>query len=230
MTRLLAIETSSEACSVSLTVDGEELTREYHQPRRHAELILPAVQEVLAEAAMSLTALDAVAFGRGPGSFTSLRIGIGAVQGLAWGAEIGVVPISSLAALALGAAAQQGAEAGTMVITAMDARMGEVFHGNFRVSDSGLVSPLGDERVSPPASVALPRLAKLIGAGNGFQRYPDLTRLSTSLEAVLPNLWPSATGVARLAEAWLGEHQALPPHMAQPVYIRDDVAQKPAGS
>lgn len=227
MTRLLAIETSSEACSVALSVGGELSNREYHEPRRHAELLLPAVRELLAEAGITLTDLDAIAFGRGPGSFTSLRIGIGVVQGLAWGAEVGVVPVPSLAALALGAARRHGADAGTIIITAMDARMGEVFHARYRVSAGNDVTLCDEEAVSAPAEVDLEPAADLIGAGNGFERYPDLARRAGSLSAVYADLWPSAVEVAALAGEWLKSNEPLPAHRAQPVYIRDQVADKP---
>jgi len=227
MTRLLAIETSSEACSVALSVGGELSSREYHEPRRHAELLLPAVRELLAEAAITLTDLDAIAFGRGPGSFTSLRIGIGVVQGLAWGAEVGVVPVASLAALALGGARRHGGDRDTTVITAMDARMSEVFHARYRVSAGNQVILCDEEGVSAPAEVDLEPAADLIGAGSGFKRYPDLARRAGSLAAVYADLCPSAVEVAALAEEWLKSKQPLPAHRAQPVYIRDHVAEKP---
>lgn len=227
MSRLLAIETASEACSVALHIDGEIGARDYHEPRRHAALLLPAVNELLEEARIGLSDLDAIAFGRGPGSFTSLRIGIGAVQGLAWGAEIGVVPVSSLAALAQGAATRHGAAPGTTVVAAMDAHMGEVFHARYEVNDSGLVQLIGEEAVAPPGDVDLPSGQGTIGAGNGFARYPELGNRSETLAAVYHDLWPSAADVIKLALDWLEANEPLPAHRAQPVYIRDHVADKP---
>jgi len=110
--RILAIETSAEACSVALAVDDEIEERFELAPMRHAELLLPFVRELLSRAEQPLAGLDAIAFGRGPGSFTSLRIGIGVVQGLAWGADIPVVPVSSLASAAQDAAERAEARAG----------------------------------------------------------------------------------------------------------------------
>ena len=228
MSRLLAIETSFEACSVALGLEGSILVREYHQPRRHAELLLPAVRDLLSEGGVSLGQLDAIAFGRGPGSFTSLRIGISAVQGLAWGADLGVVPVSSLAALALGAVRAHATAGACTVIAAMDARMEEVFHAAFRVSDGDNVHPLGAEAVSPPGEVKVPGGEAVIGAGNGFDRYPALESRGRGLQAVYPDLWPSAREVVLLAERWLATGKPLAAHLAQPVYVRDNVAEKSA--
>jgi tRNA threonylcarbamoyladenosine biosynthesis protein TsaB len=227
VSRLLAIETSSEACSVALSLDGELQTREFIEPRRHAELLLPAVTDLISDAGMQLKELDAIAFGRGPGSFTSLRIGIGVVQGLAWGAELGEVPVSSLAALALGARRRFGMDQDVTVLTAMDARMGEVFCAQFDFDRRGALSLSGKERVADPSELESPTASRLIGAGCGFERYPALTRLSESFAAVYAHLWPSAENVVLLAEKWLERNEPLPAHRAQPIYIRDDVARKP---
>jgi len=215
---------------VALSLDGDTQTREFHEPRRHAELLLPTVSGLIADAGMQLKDLDAIAFGRGPGSFTSLRIGIGVVQGLAWGAELGVVPVSSLAALAIGAIRQFGRDGEVTVLTAVDARMNEVFCAQFDIDRNGALSLHGKERVADPAIVERPCASRLIGAGCGFERYPELDLLSESFDAVYPDLWPSAENVLSLAGKWLESNQAMAPHRAQPVYIRDDVADKPAGS
>jgi len=227
MSRLLAIETSSEACSVALSVHGEIREAHEHAPMRHAELLLPAVERLLAEAGVALASLDAIAFGRGPGSFTSLRIGIGVVQGLAWGADLGVVPVSSLAAVAQQAADRHGA---ARIGVAVDARMQEVFSAAFVPGEGGFVSVDGEERVGPPADLARRLAPPFVAAGNGFERYAELRDLAARAEACFPGLWPSAAAVARLAGAWLARgHAPLPPAQAQPVYIRNDVAEKPKG-
>lgn len=222
VSRLLAVETSSEACSVALALGGAVAERHVHAPLRHAELLLPSVQALLDEADAALGMLDAIVFGRGPGSFTSLRIGIGAVQGLAWGAGLPVVPISSLAAVA-----QQAVDRGAdQVVVAMDARMGEVFSASFRAGPGG-PEVLGDERVGPPGGVAVARPERTVGCGNGFQRYPELQRLGRSLEAVEADLSPRAAALIPLARAWLKSGQPLSAERAQPIYVRDHVANTP---
>ncbi|UCE90616.1 MAG: tRNA (adenosine(37)-N6)-threonylcarbamoyltransferase complex dimerization subunit type 1 TsaB, partial [Pseudomonadota bacterium] len=127
--KLLAIETATEACSVALAVDGDVRDRFEIAPRGHAGLVLPMAKALLAEAGLGLRELDALVFGRGPGAFTGLRIAAGVVQGLAYGAELPVVPVSSLATLAQGVSAQTGA---SDVLAVFDARMGEVYWGAFR--------------------------------------------------------------------------------------------------
>ncbi len=159
VTNLLAIETSSEACSVAVTIGGEILQRHLHAPLRHAELLLPAVRSLLDEADMPLGNMDAIVFGRGPGSFTSLRIGIGVVQGLAWGADLPVIPVSSLAAVAQQALGRDSrSEPDSLlryVLVAMDARMSEVFHCTYAISDAELLVPESPESVSAPAAVTV---------------------------------------------------------------------------
>lgn len=220
---LLAIETATETCSVALEVNGEVQQRYEHAPRQHAELLLPWIQEMLAEAGIGFGAVDAIAFSRGPGSFTSLRIGIGVVQGLAWASDCPVVPVSSLAATAQNAATK-GIET---ALVALDARMNEVFTGLFRLNDKGIMTLDGEERVCAPGLVQLPDEPGIHGVGIGFDRYGELGDMTERLAGVHPDTWPDALSVIELAHAWLLEHEALPAEMAQPVYLRDNVAQKP---
>lgn len=125
-TRILAIDTATEACSVALWNNGEKHALFEICPREHTQRILPMVQQVLAESGVTLNQLDALAFGRGPGSFTGVRIGIGIAQGLAMGAELPMIGVSTLATMAQGAFRVTGA---TQVLAAIDARMGEVYWG-----------------------------------------------------------------------------------------------------
>jgi tRNA threonylcarbamoyladenosine biosynthesis protein TsaB len=219
---LLAIETATETCSVALAVGAEVRERYQHAPRQHAELLLPWVQQLMAEAGLGFSSLDAIAFSRGPGSFTSLRIGIGVVQGLAWASDRPVIPVSSLAATAQ-AAAHEGISS---ALVALDARMNEVFTGAFTLNERGIMTALSDELVCRPEDVLPPARAGMFGVGVGFARYPELERLSRQLDGVRPCLWPRAATVITLAQDWLRGNEALPAEQAQPVYLRDDVAKK----
>ena len=219
---LLAIETATETCSVALAINGEVLERYQHAPRQHAELLLPWVESLMAEAGIGFTALDAIAFSRGPGSFTSLRIGIGVVQGLAWASDLGVIPVSSLAATA------QTAFVGGVksAVVALDARMNEVFTGTFEANSDGIMIPTGAEKVCSPQDVKIPVGTETHGIGIGFERYAALAGLSGRLASIQPDIWPKASSVLKLAEDWLRASEPLPAEQAQPVYLRDNVAKK----
>ncbi len=223
MKRLLAIETSSEACSLALQWDGAVFSRHQAAQLQHAELLLPWVRELLAEAGGSLRELDAIVFGRGPGSFTSLRIGIGAVQGLAWGAELPVVPISSLAAVA----EQVECKPDQFILVAMDARMGEVFHGRFKRNSTGELQADSAEAVSAPEQILERDPSLTVVAGTAFGRFTQLDEMATKAAAVHAGLLPSAQALLALAGPWLLQNQPLPAAQAQAVYLRDDVADKP---
>ena len=219
---LLAIETATETCSVALAVNGEVLERYEHAPRKHAELLLPWVEQLLADAGIGFSSLGAIAFSRGPGSFTSLRIGIGVVQGLAWASNCPVIPVSSLAATA-----QSAFNTGiNSALVALDARMNEVFTGSFEVNSNGIMMPVTEEKVCHPDDVQAPGHSDFYGVGIGFDRYTGLGKLSGSLAGIRPDMWPSASSILVLAQDWLRRHEPLPAEQAQPVYLRDNVAKK----
>ena len=226
MTKLLAIETSTEACSVALYSNGE--TSEFYEyaPMRHAELLLPAIQSLLDAAGLPLADLDAIAFGRGPGSFTSLRIGIGVVQGLAWGAGLPVIPVSSLAAVAQAATAVTPSEVSTICV-AMDARMQEVYTANFQRGGDGFVIASSEEQVCSPGLVSVPEDGPFIAAGNGFDRFEELRPLAARAAECDPDIWPRAGVICKLALKWLESNEPLTAGLAQPVYVRNNVATKP---
>jgi tRNA threonylcarbamoyladenosine biosynthesis protein TsaB len=218
--RLLALDTSTEACSVAVAVDGER-HEHFEIGRRHSEEVLVMVHSVLAEAGLALTQLDAIAFGRGPGLFTGLRIGAGVTQGLAYAADLPVVPVSSLAALAQGLADAR-------VLAAFDARMNQVYWGAFVRGENGLVQPLGAELVSDPAQVPVPSGREWVGAGSGWDQCHAtlLARLHEQVRTWRPELWPRARDVAALGAAALAAGGAVAPEHAVPVYLRDVVAVK----
>ena len=219
---LLAIETATETVSVALAINAEVIERYEHAPRQHAELLLPWVEAVLAEAGIGFSSLDAIAFSRGPGSFTSLRIGIGVVQGLAWASDRPVIPVSSLAATAQ-TAFNEGINS---ALVALDARMKEVFTGTFEANNNGIMIPVNDEKVCGPEDVQVPANSETYGIGIGFDRYEALQKLSGQLAGIRSDIWPKASSVLTLAQHWLLTNEALPAEQAQPVYLRDNVAKK----
>lgn len=219
--KILALDTSTDVCSVALRSNGAVVER-VELGNRHSERVLPMVQEVLAQAGIALSHLDGLAFGRGPGSFTGLRIGAGVAQGLAFGADLPVVAISSLAALA----EDQDA---TRVLAAFDARMQQVYWGAYARTAAGLMALVGDESVVAPGAVPLPDGQQWIGAGSGWDRYFETLkrRLGERVAAWRPGGFPRAAAVARLGEAGFRAGQALPAEQAVPVYLRDQVAKQP---
>ncbi|MFM5359827.1 tRNA (adenosine(37)-N6)-threonylcarbamoyltransferase complex dimerization subunit type 1 TsaB [Aeromonas veronii] len=223
--KILAVDTATEACSAALLVGDKLFSRWEEAPRDHTRKILPMVQAVLEDAGISLSDLDAIAFGRGPGSFTGVRIGISVAQGLAFGASVPLIGISTLAAMAQGAYRLDGAE---QVLTAIDARMNEVYFGRYELID-GRMQLVGDEVVSEPAALVDVR-GKLAGpvtcVGTGFETYGEtLSGLADEL-AVSQVRFPAAEDMLPLARAaWLAG-EAVPVEQATPVYLRDKVTWK----
>lgn len=216
--RIIAIETSTDACSAALWVDGELTGRLEVEPRRHVELILPMVAGLLADAGLSLPDLDGVAFGAGPGSFTGVRIAVAAAQGLGLGAALPLVGVSSLAALAL-AAVDAGA---SRVCIAQDARMGEVYLAGYAAAPTGLATLLKETLCAPEAV----RLEGDWSVGGGaWSRYPGLAATAGSLTDTGLRL-PRAEEVARLAAPRFAAGETLAPRDAEPVYLRKTVVQR----
>ncbi|WP_172956281.1 tRNA (adenosine(37)-N6)-threonylcarbamoyltransferase complex dimerization subunit type 1 TsaB [Aeromonas sobria] len=223
--KILAVDTATEACSAALLVGDTLFSRWEEAPRDHTRKILPMVQAVLEDAGISLSDLDAIAFGRGPGSFTGVRIGISVAQGLAFGVGVPLIGISTLAAMAQGAYRLDGAE---QVLTAIDARMNEVYFGRYELID-GRMQLVGDEVVSDPAALVDVR-GKQAGpvtcVGTGFETYGEtLGGLADEL-AVSQVRFPAAEDMLPLARAaWLAG-EAVPVEQATPVYLRDKVTWK----
>lgn len=225
--RILALDAATEACSAALDDHGEVRERFEIAPREHANLLLPMAHGLLAEAGWRLHELDALAFGRGPGAFTGLRIAAGAAQGLAFGAELPVAPISDLAALAAGSARVCGVD---RVLAVADARMDEVYWCAFETADSAAgPQPLAAERVAPPEAIPPHDYgADWTPAGNGWPAYESaLAPLAARLGGVPACLYPRARDIARLGAAAVDRDEMVPADRATPSYVRDDVARKP---
>ncbi|MCC6533893.1 MAG: tRNA (adenosine(37)-N6)-threonylcarbamoyltransferase complex dimerization subunit type 1 TsaB [Burkholderiales bacterium] len=216
--KILALDTSTEYCSAALWCDGAVATEAVHAGQRHTELLLPMVDRLLGDAALALGALDAIAFGAGPGSFTGLRIACAVAQGLAFGADLPVVGIGTLLALAEASGAQAA-------VCCLDARMREVYFAAYRRAAGSWQS------VHAPALYAAAQVPVLsaglwTGCGNGFRVHGEALahRLGAALATVSPASVPHARDIATLAAAELARGGGRPPHEALPIYIRDKVA------
>lgn len=221
--KLIALETSTHLLSVALWQDGRILERRLLHPNGGSELILPWVHQLLAEAGLTLAQLDGLALGAGPGGFTGLRLACGIAQGLAYGADLPVVPVSSLAAVALEAALDKGE--GAKLYACMDARMNEVYTAAYLLRDGVPQQVLGPS-VNPPAEAPLPEGEGWHGCGDGFASYADALqqRLAGHLAATDATLMPTANAVARLAAPMLARGEGVSAFEAQPLYVRDKVA------
>ncbi|WP_319784240.1 tRNA (adenosine(37)-N6)-threonylcarbamoyltransferase complex dimerization subunit type 1 TsaB [Oceanisphaera sp. IT1-181] len=231
MTRILAIDTATEACSAALWQDGQLLSRYEVAPRGHTDLILPMVAELLAEAELSLNQLDALAFGRGPGSFTGVRITLGVAQGLAFGADLPLLGVSNLQALAQGAYRACGRECGGEIaaesgaktaLAAIDARMGEIYIGGFALRD-GVMTSTDTEQVVVPSDWLAANSDKhwATGVGSGLVTYPELLSRVGELCTALP--YPEAQDLLPQALQLWQQGQGVAAADALPVYLRDKV-------
>jgi len=218
--KILALDTTTEACSAALLIGGEARERYEVLPRGHAGRILAMLDELLAEAGVALTQLDAIAFCRGPGAFTGVRIACGVAQGAAFGADLPVVPLSTLQVLAQGAWREHGADA---VLSAVDARMNEVYWGAYQL-EQVLMAAVGEECLAAPGAVPVPAGAGWAGAGTGWGAYAaELAARCGNVSPVYPRALPRALDCLPLAAAAWRDKRALPADQALPVYLRDKV-------
>lgn len=229
---LLALDTATEACSVALLRGGEKTHLAQFAQREHTKHILPMVDKILAQADITLSQVDALVFGRGPGSFTGVRIGAGIAQGLAFGADLPVIPVSNLAAMAQAAYVQYQAE---NVLTAIDARMNEVYFAQWQAqkvrSDFGEFldwQPMIAEQVCSPSNVieqvAQQHHENAVLVGTGWEAYPELNEanLGKATEITLP----SALYMLDLALPKWFAGETISPLEIEPIYLRNEVTWK----
>lgn len=223
--RLIAIDTAEETCSAALYLEGDVISRYVVAPRQHSALILPMLDELLAEAGVTLVQLDGMAFGRGPGSFTGLRIAAGITQGTAFAADLPVAPVSTLQALAQRAKREQGAE---RVMSAMDARMGEVYWATYLVAPTGFMQVTDREIVGQPTKAPTVSGSHWVGVGSGWGAYNRELghRFVDQVESTHPDLRVHAHDVAVLGAHLLESGTGVAAEYAIPVYLRDEVAWK----
>lgn len=236
MIRLLALETSTEACSVALSIDGDVRERFELAPRKHAERVLPMIDELLAEAGIGKRQLDAIAVARGPGAFTGVRLALAVAQGIAVALGLPLLPISSLAALAQTAVDTLQTDGGAQPPTSLslddcrwlalaDARMGEIYTGAF-IAREGRVVADGVEAVLPVAAIDAPSDRPLVLIGNGYAAHRAALDGHFGARAVLrlPEILPHAAAMIRLAERDWHVGVRVDPALVEPTYLRDKVA------
>lgn len=223
--KLLAVDTATEACSAALYIDGDIRHEFQLAPRDHTRLILAMVETLLQQAGIRIQQLDALAFGRGPGSFTGVRIATGVVQGLAYGADLPVVPVSTLASIAQAVYEDHGE---SHVLAAIDARMGGIYWGQYQLNGDKLMQLCADEAVLSPEQVPLVDAGDWVGAGSGWLAHADTLaeRFGDRVKQQWPEYLPQSATIAQLAVADFNQGLAVDAAQALPVYLRNDVAKK----
>jgi tRNA threonylcarbamoyladenosine biosynthesis protein TsaB len=230
--RVLALDTATEACSVAFLDESRTIGRYAEIGRGHAEQVLDMVSAVLAEAQVPLSRLDGIAAGTGPGAFTGVRISVSVAQGLAFGASLPIVPVTSLEALAFRVVEEEAGmvpQASLGILACLDARMGEVYWGCFASDAVRGVMPLTALRVGPAAGVRFERAPPYRGIGRGFDAYPELARLAgVTIAPRHSRALPDARQVVKLGALRLNAGEGVDPALLRPEYVRDKVAQTEA--
>lgn len=220
---IIALDTCTESCSAALLYQGELFEIIEMTQRGHSDLILGMMDSLFQQAGISISAIDVLAFGRGPGSFTGVRVGVGVAQGIAFARDLPVVPVSSLAAVAQTAADKYDLE---HIAVAMDARMGEVYTAHYQ-SESGIVKLIDKEKVCPPEQCIPYDERQWTGVGTGWREYDELlTSQFHSLANTFVACYPTASSVIKLAKIEAEAGRTLVAEQALPVYLRDNVAKK----
>ncbi len=230
MTTILAIETCSESCSVALLYNGEHQQEISTEPRGHADAVLPMVERLLQQAAISLKQLDVIAFTRGPGAFTGVRIGTSVAQGLALATDLPLIAVSSLAVLAQGSYRETTKN---HCLAALDARMSEVYFGVYQLSKAGLMLSTEEDQVAKPENVLLKEEKKLLSsskswqvAGAGWVNYKEALQERFRVWNLLEQQhfpYPQAQDLLTQANWYFKNDQLIDPAQAIPVYVRDKV-------
>ncbi|CAA0087390.1 tRNA threonylcarbamoyladenosine biosynthesis protein TsaB [Zhongshania aliphaticivorans] len=223
MTSLLAIEASTEACSVALFHQGHIREDFRLLPRAHTRYLLPMVDQILTEAGISLSSVDAIGFSAGPGSFTGLRVCAGVVQGLAFAADLPVVAVSTLQALAQGWGEQISLRNGDILLPAIDARMDEVYWGRYCYRDGFCEEVEPDSLRSPETICITESTGRVFGLGNGWVYEPRFD-IESTLNNIVIDVHPRAQSILKLAVRDYERGNYIAAEQAQPVYLRDSVA------
>lgn len=225
--KLLALDTSSLACTAGVLCEGDTFVRYEEQAREHTRLLLPMVKSVLADAGLGIDDLDAIVLGNGPGSFIGLRIAASVAQGLAHGAGLNIAPISSLAAIAYSAGVD-----GDIVAVTGDAHMNQVYLGLYQRHSGTAVSALAPECIHGQGRIdEVSNDVQLVAAGSGWQRYPALLEANCDIITSISDiLYPHADALLALGERAVASGQVVAPEQVTPAYLRHKVAEKPAAA
>jgi len=221
---ILALDTCTESCSAALLYNGEVFQQVEMTQRGHSDLILGMMNTLFQQADTTISTVDVVAFGRGPGSFTGVRVGVGVTQGIAFARDIPVIPISTLLAVAQDAADKLDVD---HIAVAMDARMGEIYCASYQ-RQNGIVELIGSERVCPPEQFKPDSKQQWVGVGTGWREYDAILRdnFAGKLADVAVDHYPNAAVMIKLATIEADAGRMLTAEQAIPVYLRDNVAKK----
>lgn len=224
--KILAFDTSTEACVVGLSVEGEILEYFSLPEKKQTQILLPIIEDLLNQASLKISGLDAIAYGQGPGAFTGVRLAVSVAQGLGFSADVPVIGISTLAAVAQHANTKHQAQ---NVLVAMDARMGEVYFGAYQFTDSGHLQHQSEEEVISLGYIPIPQEGAWVAAGTGWDEYPDdmPPDFSSRVSSFIETLYPDPASLLKLAKATLVNNQPIPATQAIPVYLRNNVVRKP---
>lgn len=224
--KLLALDTSSLACTVGVRNGNQIVVRYEEKAREHTRLLLAMIRDALQCAHVELGDLDAIVLGNGPGSFVGMRIAASVAQGLAFGAGLNIVPVSSMAAVA----AEAGEDKTETVVVAQDAHMNEAYLGIYRVEEGGIPSAVVPERLQAQSAInEITNTPNIVAAGYGWQRFPNLLEANhSSIQRISYVLYPSATYLLKLGAAAYEQTGGIEPQDLVPAYLRQNVAEKPA--
>ena len=229
--KLLALDTSSDACSVALQLDNTISETHVVEPKQHTRLLMPMIRDSLHDAGVQLQDLDAIILGNGPGSFIGMRIAASVAQGLAFGSGLKIVPVSSMAAVA---AEVMETYSAAEVIVAQDARMNEAYLGIYRDDGDGIPTAVTDEVLQPIEKIdglAAANAAELFAAGQAWKKYPALLELNrAAISEIVDVRYPKARYLLGLGTRAWQAGEAIAPENLAPAYIRTKVAEKPRTS
>jgi tRNA threonylcarbamoyladenosine biosynthesis protein TsaB len=220
MTKILAIETSTDACSVALWYGDKKLDRFVVAKQQHTKLILPMINELLTEAQLALNQLDVIAFGCGPGSFTGVRLAASITQGLAFAAQLPVIKISSLRALAQEAFEESQK---SLVLVVQDARMQEVYWGEYQVDANGIMQSIVSDQLIVSQKISTMVKKDFVGVGDGWKIYDDILTKRCNILSIENRIYPKAKYVAQLTAADFAKGLTVSAEEALPVYLREEV-------